>query len=502
MFTELKALVVVLTIAAIVFTLVGKACRTFVEPADFKRRRDLWFVMTILGFVMPSIWLFALVAMPLTFIAAKRDPNPLALYVALMFAVPNVGVTIPTIGIGQLFDLSWLRILSFTVLIPAVLRQRGQIATSRKANALDWLLIAYCLLQIVLFIPYESPTNTLRRAFLTYVDTFVVFYAFSRLALTRRALGEVAATAVVLGSLLGALAVFESVRGWLLFEAIPAGWGVAPPFSFLMRGSSLRAQVTTGQALILGYTMNFCMAFWFYIQARRPRASRDIAISLLMCAGLIVTYSRGAWLTLAILFVTYMALRPGATRLFVRALPALAIIFVIMYFSPLKEAVIDRLPLIGSSDQDTIDYRQQLFDVSWRLIKLNPWFGDPFVTQSMEELRQGQGIIDLINGYIVVTLFSGVVGLALFVSFFAAALWRCFTVMLVLRKLDPNATLLGAALVACMVASLFFIATAGVGSIEYLLAGLLASYAALAAPELARRNQGAKTNTGTVRLAP
>ena len=56
----------------------------------------------------------------------------------------------------------------------------------------------------------------------------------------------------------------------------------------------------------------------------------------------------------------------------------------------MKEAVIDRLPVIGKTDQDTVDYRQQLYNVSIPLIWQNPFFGDPFVARNMESLRQGQ----------------------------------------------------------------------------------------------------------------
>ena len=495
MLSDLKPLVVVLFIAAAVFAVAGRACKDFIDPVDFKRRRNVWFALTVLGFVLPSMWLFAAVAIPLVFLVAKRDSNPLALYVTLMFVVPNAGVPIPTIGIGQLFDVSLLRILSLTILVPAVWRRQGMAARPVQTTSLDWLLIAYCLLQIALFTPYESPTNTLRRAFLTFIDTFIVFYAFSRLASTRRSLGDIAASLAIVGALLGSLAVFESVRGWLLYEGIPGKWGVSNAGAWLQRGESLRAQVTTGHALALGYTMSFCIGFWIYVQSQRPRSTRDLGITLVLCAGLIVTYSRGAWLMCILLGVVYMALRPGAGRVFVRVLPAVAAVGVVLYLSPLKESVIDRLPLIGTADQDTIEYRQQLAEVSWRLIKLNPFFGDPFVTNSMEELRQGQGIIDLINGYIAVTLFSGFVGLALFASFFVAAVWRCYVAMRAWRKESEQATLLGAVLVACMVASLFFIATAGVGSIEYLLAGLMASYASLAVPR-------AQEDKSAARVAP
>ena len=484
MFNDLKALVVVLVIATAVFAFGARVSEGFIDPVDFRRRRNVWFALTIAAFAAPSIWLFAAVAMPVMFFAARRDSNPLALYVLLMFVAPNTSIPLPTAGgIGQLFDINLSRMASFMILIPAVWGGRGLAPGKRKLTAMDVLLVAYCLLQVVLFVPYESPTNTLRRGLLLFIDTFIVYYAFSKLPPTRRAFGDIAATAVLLGGLLAPLAFFESIRGWLLYQQIPNQWGASNVFSYLMRGDSLRAQVSTGHSLVLGYTMSFCFAFWLYIQSQRPRPSSNAIVTVVLLAGLLASYSRGAWLMCILVAVAFLALRPGAGKVFVRVLPVLAVAGVIMYLSPLKEIVLDRLPLIGTSDQETVQYRQQVAEVSWRLIKLSPFLGDPFVTDSLEELRQGQGIIDLINGYIVVTLYSGFVGLTLFASFFIVAVWRCFWVMRAWRDKDfPNA-LIGASLVACMLASLFFIATAGFGAIEYLLAGLMASYAAMTAPQ-------------------
>jgi len=56
----LRALVVILVFASVVFTL-GKrpACDLSVAPEDFARRRNLWFTVTALAFVSNNYWLFA-----------------------------------------------------------------------------------------------------------------------------------------------------------------------------------------------------------------------------------------------------------------------------------------------------------------------------------------------------------------------------------------------------------------------------------------------------------
>lgn len=478
MFSDLKSLVVILAIALAVFAVARPVCERYIDAADFRRRRNVWLALTVLGFVTPSIWLYAAVAMPLMFFAAKRDPNPLALYTLLMFVIPNYSVQIPSIGFNTLFALNHSRMMSLAILIPVVWRRQAQQPGAARFTALDWILLAYCLLQLALFTPYDPATNTLRRAVLALLDTYIVFYAFARLRPTHAALSEVAVMFCLVCGLLAPLAIFESLRGWLLYETIQFHWNVGGS-GWLMRGDALRAQASTGHSLSLGYIISLGLGFWMFFISQRARSSIDTAITLVLCGGLIVSYSRGAWLTAMVLFIVYMAVRPGAAKVFVRVLPIVALLMIVAYLSPLKELVIDRLPIIGTSDQDTVDYRRRLAEVSWQLIKLHPWFGDPLVTNSMEELRQGQGIIDIVNAYLAVTLFYGFAGLSLFLSFLLLALWRCYRALKSFGESDPGNAMLGSALVACMVATLFFIGTAGVGSIQFLLAGLMASCAGM-----------------------
>ena len=71
------------------------------------------------------------------------------------------------------------------------------------------------------------------------------------------------------------------------------------------------------------------------------------------------------------------------------------------------------------------------------VIQQNPWFGtfNALSNPLMEQLRQGEGIIDLVNTYIAVALTYGVVGLALFVGAFGSA---AFGVWRVHRRLGPK----------------------------------------------------------------
>ena len=106
MLTNLKALVVILCLAWVAFRYARPLCLQCVSEATFKRRRNVWFALTIVAFLSPAFWVYALFALVVLWWAAKHDSNPLALYLLVVFAVPNARYFIPTVLIGQLFDLT------------------------------------------------------------------------------------------------------------------------------------------------------------------------------------------------------------------------------------------------------------------------------------------------------------------------------------------------------------------------------------------------------------
>ena len=481
---NLKALVVVLTLAAIMFWAAKPLCLRFTAPDDFARRRAVWFTLTSAAFVLPSFWLYLLVAAPVIVWAGRKDSTPLALYVFLMFVIPPMEIRIPTIGIGALFDLSNLRVLAFLILVPAVwTRLTARNSAPLRLSGLDLILLAYGLYQLVLFIPYESLTNTMRRGFLFILDVYLAFFAFSRLLTDKEKLADVMGALCLVAAIFAPIAVFESIRGWLLYVGIGDVWGFANRDAYLMRGDSLRAQAATGHSIVLGVIFAMAIGCWLYLKSTQVSAAKSHAFLALLCAALALTYARGPWLTAVFVVIVFSALARGSIANAAKSAVLLAIGLGLLSFTPFGAKIVEMLPYIGTQGQDSVSYREQLAEVSWSLIKQNPFFGSPFVMLQMEELRPGEGgIIDLVNGYAQVALFYGLVGLSLFVGLFSAALIKSYIKLREARAAgDQELVLIGSALIACMAGTLFCIATAGSSYLQWMLAGLLASFAAVQA---------------------
>jgi O-antigen ligase len=101
----------------------------------------------------------------------------------------------------------------------------------------------------------------------------------------------------------------------------------------------------------------------------------------------------------------------------------------------------------------------------------------------MQEMIQGEGIIDMVNSYLSIAMSFGFVGLTMFSAVFLSAAWGLFRGM---RTAAPGSELhdLGRALLATMVGALVTIATVSsiliIPTVYWLIAGLCVGYANLA----------------------
>lgn len=167
------------------------------------------------------------------------------------------------------------------------------------------------------------------------------------------------------------------------------------------------------------------------------------------------------------------------TGLVLAAMIALPLVSVL----PIGERIINLLPFVGTMDKGSVDYREDLLTNSMIVIKRNLWFGsiDYRETPELEAMRQGQGIIDIVNSYVAITLENGIVGLALFIGFFALTLRGIYRAMRSIPDKDSEEYLLGRALLATQLSLLVIIYT--VSSISFIpimywsVAGLGVAYA-------------------------
>lgn len=492
---SLKELVVVLGISTIAFLWLKPIALRFTAEADFNRRRNVWFALTFIGFLVPNIWLYILFAAPLMLWAGRKDSNPVALYLVLLQVIPPLSVPIPFPGINVLFDISNYRLLSLCILIPVVWRIRRDppAGEPRALQSMDLWLLGFGFLQTLLFIRpdiptayllHDSPTNMLRRLFLFLLDIYVLYYAVSRSCASKAKIVDAMAAFCVMCCVMALLAVFESLRHWLLYQALafrfnPYDTGVR--LAYLLRNGVLRAQVSAGHALALGYLLAAAFGFWLYLQPQIESRLKRTSIKVMLWAGLFAAYSRGPWIGAVAIYCVEVALNPRAFGRFARTAAVIIVLAGVIALTPLGHRIASVLPFMGGSvESGNLDYRQRLASTSWKLIMNHPFFGDQDYISKMQDLRQGQGIIDIVNSYAGTALEYGLVGVSLFVGFILVGIIRSYRCMLQIRHRDADLARLGSCMLACIVGTMLMISNAsfefGYEKMFYVLAGLTTGY--------------------------
>ncbi len=484
-----KAFIVVALVTVGVFALVKPIFAQWMSPQDFALRRNCWFAITTAAFLVPNFWVFMAVAAVVVAIAVSRDSNPAALYLFLLLVVPPLQADLPTFGvIKTLFPLQNFRLLSMVLLIPVALRLLrqnrqpghggGGSPSPTRLLGPDLFLLSFLLLQLVLYAPYESLTNSIRRAFLMLLDTWLPYYVMSRACRDRQMIVEAMSALVLAAFILAPLAIVETLKAWLLYGGLGDAWNI-PNTLYLRRNDVLRASVTSGHAIVLGYFFAVALGMWLYLQRQVPRGWAAMGVGIL-AVGAAATFSRGPWLGAVIAVLGYLALGPGALKRSIKGLSLFVVVGAITLVTPLGQRIVGALPFFGSVGSDTVSYREQLLHVSIQLIQQNPLFGSPGFLAQMEELRTGEGIIDLVNTYATFALSFGLVGLALFAGFMALTVLRTWRVVRAVAAEDADFAMIGVSLLACLASVLIMLATvSNYLSIPYVylaLAGLAAVY--------------------------
>ncbi len=482
---HLRALIVILALACIVFAFARRPATDLIPYSDFTRRRNLWLALTLAAFIAHSFWVYAVLMALVLALTQRRERNPLALFFILLFLIPPAPIQIPGLGlINYLFALDHVRLLALLILLPAFFTLRKRAGTLPFARTWpDKLLALYLLLNALLHLRETTLTDTLRQTLYLFTDVFLPYYVASRTLKQLSDFKDAMLAFALAAMVLALIGVFEYARHWLLYGALTNAMGMHWDMSnYLGRGGSLRASASTGQAIVLGYVISVAIGFYLFLHASvRSRFQQRLG-ALLLAAGLFAPLSRGPWVGSAAIIAVFIATgRNAAKRLMllglaaVLALPLLSII-------PGGNKLIDLLPYIGTIEKSNITYRERLLDNAITVIQRNPVLGsiDFLTTPEMQSMIQGQGIIDIVNTYLIVTLKSGLIGLALFVGFFIAIALGIYKSFRTFQDKDDETLRLGRALLATLAGVLLTITTVSsisvIPVVYWSLAGLGVAY--------------------------
>jgi O-antigen ligase len=462
---HVRALLVIAFLSVIMLWLARPlACAHAIQPQDYRRRALVWFALTLLSFLSQNYWVFVALSIPLLMIASSKDSNPLGFYLFLIFAVPPFRVQIPGMGILEhIIAVDHTRWMAIAVLLPACLRLRKMPDTVPFGRtAVDRFIVAYLLLLLALQFNGATFTNLMRIGFNMTIDTVLPYYVASRALRDLRGFRDALMSFVVAVLLMAPMAVFEFSRYWLLYSGLETAmglpaWGMG---NYLARGEALlRASVSTGHPIVLGYVIAVALALSAYLRPSIP-SQRFWLVPLALSGGLVATVSRGPWVGAAAALLLLLMTGPAVGSKIVRAMLLGMVALPVVLMTKQGQKMLDYLPFIGTVEAQTVEFRQRLFEVSLGVIAQNPFFGSFKGSQTgLEELRGSDGIIDVVNTYVLVALNSGVVGLVLFAAPFVIVSVGIARALHAMRDKTSELHLLGRALLAALIAIAITIAT-------------------------------------------
>lgn len=460
---SLRALIVILVLSAGLLFVVRPALIQLIPEKTFDRWRKLWFFVTLAWFLSFSFWLYALVMACMLYVVRRRESQAVGLYFLLLFAAPSVQVPIPGMGIiDHLFMLDHYRILALFLLLPVALRlMRDPSAPGFGRSPVDWMVAGYLMLVSVLGMLETSPTNAARIVFLQLIDGYLPYYVVSR---SIKSIEDFRGALV--GLLMGALlvstfALFEVARSWKLYQASISEMGLFVHQHYKTRGPFLRPGVTLLDSIVLGLVVIVALGAWLYLKDLVVSRWHRLLLWLILGTGVLVSLSRAPWLAAILVVFAFAAQGEKAMGRVMWVAMGLFLLMAVLSLFPAGRTIIDLIPIIGEAEQGSIEYRANWFSVATPLIERNFWFGDPRVLEApeLEVMRQGEGIIDLVNLFLSVLLHYGIFALLFFAGMFLRALWLVRRSEKGIRKVSMELSRLGRALISIVLAMVFVLVT-------------------------------------------
>lgn len=409
-----------------VLTVVGILLFRMLLLPQFKRLIDMRTIVLILVvpalfFVSPNIWI-PLAVIPVALIAGSRSRSNLAAnYLALLILVPALADTI-FVGGTTIWRVSSDSALGIGAFIGLLILPRG-----RKFGSpmLDALVGGLCILYVIADARGYPSTQIARAGATAFFTIAVPYLVMSRCVSTRADARAVILNLYFAGFVSAFITMFEVARHWSLYFEVADNLGVA-----IEEGTNAHLDVRAGLNRAQGAFRNSSgygvfmavlvvgllgVRHWF-----RPLMFWGLAGALAL--GLLLAQSRGAWLGAGAGYLAYCLYRRSYVQ--AAAIATAGIVgWVAMAALPRSGFLAEALGISGNAAL-TADYRRLVFEEGLRQAMAHPWIGQSNLAMqnSLDHLRQGEGIIDLVNTPLLIFLQLGVFGFLVWLLFWIAPL--------------------------------------------------------------------------------
>ena len=491
---HIRALVAILVIAAAVFQVAKPVAIQVVSAETFSRWRTAWLVLTLALFLAHNFWVYALLLVVWVRYVANREQHAVGLFLVLLFVAPPASMNIPGLGVvNQLFPINHYKLLVLVILMPMAWKLFQRRSGMRLGESfVDKMVLGYLAIICSLAFRETSITGGLRQVLTHIVEILFPYYVVSR-SLRNIDDFRYAFFGFAMGAaLLSALALFEVMRYWKLYQGVLVALGFSQwQFGmYLERMGVLRPDVSVGNSIVLGYVIMVSIGCYTFLMAyMKEGLRRQLGLGLLI-GGVIWSLSRGPWVGLCLLFLVFLLTETKVVSRFLKAVAVGSMAFLVALQFPAGQFLKDLLPFVGENEAGSVEYREDLLTQALLVVERNFWFGsiDYLSAPEFQTMYSG-GIIDIVNTYLGVALDYGMVGLGFFAGAFILATLSTLQALRRVRKVKDHTILLGRALLAILLSIMLVIYTvSSIGAVPivyWLFLGMNVAYHQMVMSQLA-----------------
>jgi len=424
------------------------------------------FVIGMWGHIYWSAYAALLLALPLL---AKNRADGAALYCILIVSMPLLG---EQLTIGSLYLMSANKYLFCALGLMLVFISKRE--NSAPAPRLSYFGLPILLLTLLEIAQQRDPsvTATIRQIISILLTIPLPYFLISRAIRNAADLRRFLLAFTLSGFVMAVVATAEARLHWLIYKQIEGFLQIQVGVNGYskLRAGLIRAPASFPESTTLATFL--VLAIMAALATRSSFASRGKwwTVLAVLGLGLISANSRGAYIALPLGLVAWDFYRRRYGALVIKAGAAAGLYVLALLAAPFSAFV---AAMVGRDygTATTSDYRVQLLHRGMEEIRKHPIFGQNLneALDKLQDLRQGEGIVDLVNGYINYGLTSGypgIVGLGL------AFISLCVALLAARAKLERNKALIeGAACVfavaALSVVNTFFTGFGGVISTSF-----------------------------------
>jgi O-antigen ligase len=483
----LTLLIVVFAATCIAAWVFRSAFRDIFTKTEYRRVWQIVLLGVVASYLsqLPAVFLMVVAGLGI-YAAAVTHRGPagkIGIYLLFACTLPPINMKLGGFGgINYVLELDHRRVLSMLLLSWAAMEIVATKATPRATRFLwiDLLVVGYQALRFALQVPHSNFTTEVRILVESTLDILLPYFVVTRGIRSMADLRFVGGHLFIGVMFAAVVATTEALLQHNLYSGLQGIYHVQWQLTYaLMRGSLIRVQATTPQPIILAFLLLFGIGLGYWFKGQQWRRPAVFALFATIFIAEIATFSRGPWLGAAVIILALVAMRHLSATAFRIALVGVILGGVGLKLANADQQVVAALGAIFGSDRAdiaSIEYRRELLDTSLALIKQSPWLGVPNYAAQMQSLKQGEGIIDVVNSYVAIMLDAGLIGLTIYLLPFVIVLNRLISAI---RRREHGATEGGnrfaPAFAALILGCLFAIFTASTFNVIPVLLTLLVS---------------------------